>query len=237
MVVIKLRLHKISFLQTYPSKRRLSFFEKMKNESSLDPKIAFKFNLNDEIALRLSRSSAFSMPSMAQMYSSEIVLGSIRDIESSVFVRQALLGNPSLKPATSINNSLGFIYSKNKFSASLDLWEINYKNRIEIESPQAILNTDPFGEKITRNELGDLIGVTTSYFNEEKTKIKGLDFELNFSKDFNSLGNISYSIKGTNLFEFMTPDPALNGAYINRVGKFNYDSHTHSLPKTRINAF
>jgi len=79
--------------------------------------------------------------------------------------------------------------------------------------------------------------VTTSYFNEEKTKIKGLDFELNFSKDFNSLGNISYSIKGTNLFEFMTPDPALNGAYINRVGKFNYDSHTHSLPKTRINAF
>ena len=212
-------------------------FEKMKNESSLDPKIAFKFNLNDEIALRLSRSSAFSMPSMAQMYSSEIVLGSIRDIESSVFVRQALLGNPNLKPATSINNSLGFIYSKNNFSASLDLWEINYKNRIEIQSPQAILNTDPFGEKITRNELGDLIGVTTSYFNEEKTKIKGLDFELNFSKDFNSLGNISYSINGTNLFEFMTPDPALNGDFINRVGKFNYDSHTHSLPKTRINAF
>ena len=44
---------------------------KMKNESSLDPKIAFKFNLS-EIALRLSRGSAFSMPSMAQMYSSEM---------------------------------------------------------------------------------------------------------------------------------------------------------------------
>ena len=93
-----------------------------------------------------------------------------------------------------------------------------------------------FWRKITRNELGDLIGVTTSYFNEEKTKIKGLILSLTFLRIL-IIGNISYSIKGTNLFEFMTPDPALNGDFINRVGKFNYDSHTHSLPKTRINAF
>jgi len=55
---------------------------------------------------------------MAQMYSSEINLGSVRDINSSVFVRQASLGNPNLKSASSTNSNLGFIFQFNSLTLS-----------------------------------------------------------------------------------------------------------------------
>ncbi|MDA9610676.1 TonB-dependent receptor [Gammaproteobacteria bacterium] len=216
-------------------------FEEFENDSSFDPKISFKYIASKNITLRGSRSSSFSMPSMAQMFSSDINLGSVRDFNGdSPFVRQAQIGNPDLKPATSKNLNIGLIFENQKQRLSIDYWNINYKNRIEAQSAQVMLNTDPDGLSITRNSSGDLIGVTTTYFNEESTEVSGID--LNFNRRIltsNNFGNVSLSINSTTLIEFLTP--ALgnedNKTMINRVGKFNYDTNTHSLPKNRINAF
>ena len=146
-------------------------YESMKNQSSFDPKISFKYMVSDSFTIRFSKGTAFSSPSMAQMFSSEINLGSVRDISSSVFVRQASIGNPNLKPATSNNSNLGLIFQKNSLRLSFDIWEIDYEDRIEVESAQAILSSNPNGSSITRNEFGDLIGVTTTYFNEDNLSL------------------------------------------------------------------
>ena len=69
-------------------------YEEVKNDSSFDPKISIRHRLSNNVLLRASSSTAFAMPSMAQMYSSEINLGSVRDT-GNVFVRQAQLGNPA----------------------------------------------------------------------------------------------------------------------------------------------
>ena len=181
------------------------------------------------------------MPSMAQMFSSDINLGSVRDFNgNSPFVRQAQIGNPNLKPATSKNLNIGLIFENQKNRLSIDYWNIDYKNRIESQSAQVILNTDPNGPSITRNSSGDLIGVTTTYFNEESTEVSGVDLSFNrliASSDI--YGNVSLSINSTTLIEFLTPALGNEGSeiMINRVGKFNYDTNTHSLPKNRINAF
>ena len=51
------------------------------------------------------------MPSMAQMFSSEINLGSVRDLDdSSSFVRQARIGNEELKAATAESFNIGMTY-------------------------------------------------------------------------------------------------------------------------------
>jgi len=216
-------------------------FEEFENDSSFDPKISFKYIASENITLRGSRSSSFSMPSMAQMFSSDINLGSVRDFNGDLpFVRQAQIGNPDLKPATSKNLNIGLIFENQKQRLSIDYWSIDYKNRIEAQSAQVILNTDPDGLSITRNSSGDLVGVSTTYFNEESTEVSGVD--LNFNRlisTSDNYGNISLSINSTTLIKFLTP--ALgnenNEAMIDRVGKFNYDTNTHSLPKNRINAF
>ena len=211
-------------------------YESMKNESSFDPKISLKYNVADALTIRFSKGTAFSAPSMAQMYSSEINLGSVRDVNDSVFVRQASTGNPNLKPATSTNSNIGLIFQRNDLRISIDVWEIEYEDRVEVESAQAILSSNPFGPSITRNEFGDLIGVTTTYFNEDSTLVKGIDFQIQYLINLKQ-GDLSVNLMGTNLYDFKTPSLTNQNLMVNRVGKFNFDNHTFSLPKKRINSF
>ena len=215
-------------------------YEKLENESSFDPKFSFKYSTSDRFLIRGSIGTSFTSPSMAQMFSSEIQLGSVRDINNSPFIRLALLGNSNLKPATSKNLNLGFIWSiSNAMDITVDYWAIDYKDRIEVESAQVLLNNNPNGPRITRNQFGELIAVSTSYFNEETTEVKGLDIELNVFKS-SQYGDFSYTVKATELSEFLTPehhDGEEHLIMVNRVGKFNYDAHTHSLPKLRLNTF
>ena len=215
-------------------------YEKVDNFSSLDPKISLRFNPSDQITLRISRGTSFTMPSMGQMFSSDINLGSVRDLDNNIFVRQARIGNPDLKPATSTNSNFGFIYDSDINRFSLDYWKIDYRDRIEAESSQTILDLDPQGPSITRNENGDLIAVTTTYFNEENTLISGIDLSYEHYFDFNDNGQLEFALKGTSFFEFLTPDQNADGSesiLVNRIGKFNFDTHTHSLPRNRINTF
>ena len=211
-------------------------YESMKNESSFDPKISLKYKVADALTIRFSKGTAFSAPSMAQMYSSEINLGSVRDVNDSVFVRQASTGNPNLKPATSTNSNIGLIFQRNDLRISIDVWEIEYEDRVEVESAQAILSSNPFGSSITRNEFGDLIGVTTTYFNEDNTLVKGIDLQIQYLINLKQ-SDLSINLMGTNLSDFKTPSLTNQNLMINRVGKFNFDTHTFSLPKKRINSF
>ena len=218
-------------------------YEDFGNDSSFDPKLSFKFNPIDKVSIRASKSSSFSMPSMAQMFSSDINLGSVRDFNgNSPFVRQAQIGNPNLKPATSKNSNLGVIFNNINSKFSIDFWNIDYKNRIEVESSQAMLNLNPNGSSITRNSNGDLIGVTTTYFNEESTEVSGVDVSYETFINLERKGRVMFAIKGTSINKFLTPeikdeDGEEHIQMANRVGKFNYDANTHSLPKKRINAF
>ena len=215
-------------------------YERLENKSSFDPKFSFRYLASDRLLFRGSIGKSFTSPSMAQMFSSEIQLGSVRDINSSPFVRLALLGNSNLKPATSENMSLGFIWNiSDAIDLTLDYWTINYNNRIEVESAQVLLNNNPFGARITRNQFGELIAVSTSYFNEERTEVEGLDIALNIFKS-TQYGDFSYSVKATELSKFLTPEDTDGdepSIMVNRVGKFNYDANTHSLPKLRLNSF
>ena len=216
-------------------------FEEFENDSSFDPKVSFKYSMSNKITFRASKSSSFSMPSMAQMFSSDINLGSVRDYNGdSPFVRQARIGNPNLKPATSDNINIGLIFEDQGQRLSIDYWNIKYKDRIEAQSAQVILNTDPNGPSITRNTNNDLIGVTTTYFNEESTEVSGVDYSYDsLLVSSSKYGDIKLSINATVLIEFLTPALANEGleTMVNRVGKFNYDTNTHSLPKKKINAF
>ena len=212
-------------------------FEKFNNVSSFDPKLSFKYKLIDGFYLRASRGSSFSMPSMAQMYSSDINLGSIRDInDNNPFIRQAKIGNPELKPASSVNKNVGFLFTNSSQQIAIDYWSLDFTDRVTGESAQALLDQNPFGESVTRNENGDLIGVTTSYFNEENTKISGVDVSYKITIfESPDHGVLSANLEASSLEKFLTPSGVGTNKLINRIGKFNYDTHLYSLPKIRIN--
>ena len=232
------------FLESF-SLRVAGRYEDFGNDSSFDPKLSVKYIANNNLTIRASKSSSFSIPSMAQMFSSDINLGSVRDFNgTSPFVRQAQIGNPNLKPATSNNNNLGFIFNTGGQRLTVDLWDIDYKNRIEVQSAQAMLLSNPNGLSITRNIEGDLIGITTTYFNETNTEVSGFDLSYEALINLEKNGVIAFAIKGTSINKFLTPNNKINvveeehhNKMINRVGKYNYDANTHSLPKKRVNIF
>ena len=130
---------------------------------------------------------------MAQLFSSEIALGGVRDVingveqTSSLFVRVIQLGNSELKPASSTNTNLGLSWPLNEnASISVDFWKIDYKDRLELEDAQTKILDNPSSSSIQRNEFGDIVAVKTTFFNEEKTIVKGLDLSADYRKVFKS---------------------------------------------------
>ena len=227
-------------------------YEKAENDSSFDPKLSINFRPNDKLLIRGSVGTSFSTPSMAQLFSSEIALGGVRDVingveqSSSLFVRVIQMGNPNLKPATSTNSNLGLFWNLNdNISLSADFWKINYKDRLELEDAQTKIIENPENPDIQRNELGDITAVSTTFFNEEKTKVKGLDINFNYKKTLSNQTTLDLGINATHLFDYLTPEHEEAGDHedeheshmVNRVGRFNYNAHTHSLPRLRLNAF
>ena len=211
-------------------------YNKFKQIDSFNPKTSFNYSINSQLKVRGTYSESFVMPSMAQMFSSDINLGSVRDInDSSIFVRQALIGNENLEPAYSRNYNFAVMYNNNLTKLKIDYWNIKFKDRIELESTQTILNSDPYGDRVTRNDEDDLMAVTGTYFNEASTLLSGYDVSFNYSKNFKNL-LFSYTLNASRIDKFLTPNNS-NTQLINRSGYFNYDNHTFSMPKNRINTF
>ena len=216
-------------------------YEKIGSFSSFDPKISLRFSPLNNLTFRGSVGTSFSTPSMAQLNSSDIQLGGVRDVQNGIeqantlFVRIVQVGNPDLDPATSTNANFGLIWDLSEnLNFAMDYWTIDYKDRLELENAQTKLFSDPNGPDVTRNQFGTLIAVNTTFFNEKRTEVKGIDLSLSYFKETEKIGSFDLSIKATNLFDFLTPDGEV---MVNRVGRFNYAAHTHSLPRLRLNTF
>jgi len=216
-------------------------YEKIGSFSSFDPKISLRFSPLNNLTFRGSVGTSFSTPSMAQLNSSDIQLGGVRDVQNGIeqantlFVRIVQVGNPDLDPATSTNANFGLIWDLSEnLNFAMDYWTIDYKDRLELEDAQTKLFSDPNGPDVTRIQFGTLIAVNTTFFNEKRTEVKGIDLSLSYFKETEKIGSFDLSIKATNLFDFLTPDGEV---MVNRVGRFNYAAHTHSLPRLKLNAF
>ena len=216
-------------------------YEKIGSFSSFDPKISLRYSPLNNLTFRGSVGTSFSTPSMAQLNSSDIQLGGVRDVQNGIeqantlFVRIVQVGNPDLDPATSTNANFGLIWDiSENLNFAMDYWTIDYKDRLELEDAQTKLFSDPNGPDVTRNQFGTLIAINTTFFNEERTEVKGIDLSLSYFKETEKIGSFDLSIKATNLFDFLTPDGEV---MVNRVGRFNYAAHTHSLPRLRLNTF
>lgn len=229
-----------------------SRYEKIDGDSSVDPKLTLNYRPTSNLLVRGSIGTSFSTPSMAQLFNSEIALGGVRDVingveqTSSLFVRVIQLGNPDLKPATSTNTNVGLSWSfTESASLSFDFWKISYKDRLELEDAQTKIMENPNSSAVQRNEYGDIVAVQTTFFNEEKTIVKGLDLSLDYERLLSNGNKIDIDINATHLFKYLTPEhdeeeseenEDHSNHMVNRVGKFNYNAHTHSLPRLRLNA-
>jgi iron complex outermembrane receptor protein len=209
-------------------------YENLENDSSVDPKIAVRWQISDQLIMRASASTAFREPSLSQLNAASAAITSITDFnadgsaKSPAFVGVIATGNTDLKPEQSENYNLGLIYKPTDgLDFKLDYWRVDYTDLITVENAQGKIAADPSGNDIIRSEAGLLSSIKVDYFNSSSVKVEGIDFESTWriSDQFNVTLNASHFIS----YE-LTKE---NGEVIEAAGSFNHDNFARSLPETK----
>jgi iron complex outermembrane receptor protein len=152
--------------------------------STLNDKIATRFKLTDNINLRGSVSTGFRAPSLAQIYyntsftnfsssgATEVLLSANDSPVTKAF------GIESLNEEKAVNASLGFTVTKGNFTATIDGYMINVKDRIVLTG------------YFDATSLGLNVDAAQFFVNGADTKTRGLDVVLAWKKKFdeNTLG-------------------------------------------------
>jgi iron complex outermembrane receptor protein len=164
--------------------------------ATTNPKVSFRYQPNDAVVFRGSANKGFLAPSFAQLYSGRLS----QELPNGVIDQEGCAahpgdpafcaiprlnyntgGNPNLKPETSKQGTLGIVVEPMRgFSASLDFWAINIKDRILNRTPQVVLANYQFlPEYIIRNpQTGVIDHVEAGWINASGLKTRGADLGL-----------------------------------------------------------
>ena len=166
--------------------------------ATTNPKIAFRYQPTQTFLLRGSAGKGFLAPSFNQLYAGRLS----QELPNGVIDQEGCAahpgdpafcaidrldyntgGNPGLKPETSKQGTLGIVIEPFKnFSASVDWWAINIKDRILNRTPQTVLNNWQYlPQYIVRDQAtGAIDHVEAGWINAAGLKTRGVDIGLRY---------------------------------------------------------
>ncbi|WP_109809624.1 TonB-dependent receptor domain-containing protein [Sphingosinithalassobacter portus] len=157
---------------------------------TFDPKFGINFRPFPWLALRGSYSTAFRAPDLGEAVSDTVnsAVGQTVDpldpTDTGTFRVIRTVSNPNLKPEQSKNFNLGMTVEPiDRLQFSVDYFDFAFDDRITLESAQQVINADPNGPRIVRDQFGRLLSVDIGYFNAGATKTNGLDFRASYRFD------------------------------------------------------
>ncbi len=182
--------------------------------ATTNPKIAFRYQPTNWLLLRGSANKGFLAPSFTQLYTGLLRQELASGIEDKVgcaanptdlrFCAPERFdyvsgGNENLRPETSKQGTLGIVVEPFKgFSASLDWWAINIKDRILKRSATDVLkNPTVYAANIIRNSEGLIEFVDARWFNASGAKTRGIDLGLRGDGKFGDGYKWSATLDGT----------------------------------------
>lgn len=176
--------------------------------STTTPKAAVNWRIIPEISLRGSVSRAFQAPTIANGANSLIStgVGNVTDPTTTppdtTFRTIQTFGNPNLKPQTADVFNIGAtVLPMSRARVSLDYWHYKYKNQIQLQSAQAVVNAAPRGPAVIRDSSGNIQAVQVTSFNAPSgTATSGLDFAASVGFDIGEVAvtvrdNLTYLLK------------------------------------------
>jgi len=154
-------------------------------------------------------------------------------------------GNPGLKPETSTQKSVGFVYSpSNDFDMSIDYWQISITDRIGgvTEDQAFIINPEKYREAFglfyNGTQERDLLTFIDTDINIDQSFHKGVDWAFNLGFDFD-FGRYSTTLRGTYMIENKrSQEPDEEGApltYNSNLGRFGTNNAVSFRNKVNFN--
>jgi iron complex outermembrane receptor protein len=220
-------------------------YEALDSDSSLDPKLALRWQLTDELVVRGSMSTAFREASLVQQYNRGTSLQGLVDTtlppeaRGTLFIRVLTEGDTDLKPETSTNSNLGVVWTPNdNLSMRVDWWQFEYEDVITIENAQGKINADPNRQNpdVRRDDTGTLIGVSTNFLNASNVETDGFDVSADLNVPAGDAGDFGFQLAYSQFNSYEIPDTRTGrSGPRDVVGLFNHDNFVRSMPKAKWN--
>ncbi len=191
--------------------------------STLDPKIAFRWQPLDNLMFRTSYSTAFKAPTLPELYLGESI-SYVRVIDEAGCdanpgnpefcnanqYKQRSSGNADLEAEEAESFNFGVVYEPvDNLELKLDIYKIRNTNVIDQLSSQDIVDTNN-PALVERKDDGTIDYINNLYLNVAKQVVEGVDAEIAYSFDFgaNEFG-LKYKTSYLHTFERADSDGEL----------------------------
>lgn len=232
--------------------------------STINPKVAARFEATDWLTLRGSVGTTFRGPLASNVDANFVTALQGLTATGGNYKSVDIYGNPNLDPETAFTYNLGFIVNTGNFTFSADYWTYEFKDQIVITPADAIASyvgnnqTTGTAPVDCSSELVDLITfsgntcvqgtttgldiarVRTQYVNGPDVTVRGIDLAANYDIDA-GFGVVSIGGNATWNLAYKTDDFEVNGVLVapayDAVGFGNYFRDPGTLPEWRANGY
>lgn len=224
--------------------------------STFDPKVAGKWDVTNNLALRASAQNSFKGPTLNQLSGVDTTLQFVAP--TSAFKAVDQFGNPDLTPESAFSYNFGAIFQTGNFNASLDYYSFDFSDPIIVEEQSNIVARavaalatattadDAILSRITFNNplapsAASIARIRTNVVNGPDIQTSGIDLRINNTWDgLIAGGDLTLGIDGTYVIEYQVDSYFVEGVSIgggDYAGQFNRSNFTRSLPQTKANLF
>lgn len=186
-------------------------------------KVNGRYKIGENGAVRASYSTGFRAPTLHQRHLTNsqyiIVAGSNEPLLQGTLANNnpavKALGVPDLFAETSGNIAAGLTYKISRnLSASLDLYQIDVKDRVLFSSQIGALDGDLDGSDAVEKILVDNNVVAVQFFiNAGDTRTRGADLVLNYNSYDGFRASLAANMNSTTLDAISTPQALKDGGY------------------------
>ena len=183
--------------------------------SSTVPKIGLKWKPTPEFLLRANWGQGFRAPTLPEISpSTATFFTSVIDPRDGVSrqISGVFAGNPNLAAETSKSTTVGVVFEPTRdFNLGLNWYQIDWRNQVAAASLQTIVNGNGLVNGIRRGtvtrdpETGQVVSVTTGYYNQGKTVTSGVDIDAVYRLTTES-GKFAFRVGGSYIESFKVDD-------------------------------
>lgn len=221
--------------------RRTSDKSVNKDENDTTYKVSVSYRPNDNWLVRASIGTGFKAATMREIAAPRIDFGVTSSAYDCPFpssdprsagcfsekLQYAVFqeGFAGLKPETSEQKSIGFVYAPdNTFSFNMDWWEVNLEDQVQRLTQDQIFGdpvtySDLFTTKFNRGTGKDELAIIQAAVNIGESNNSGIDWGMNLTNEF-SFGELKTAFQGTYIIESERLRVGSEDIFDTSLGKF-----------------
>lgn len=224
---------------------------------TLDPKVAFKFQASDMLAIRGSAQTSFKGPTLNQLNEGKSTTLQLV-LATGAFKAVDQAGSADLDPEKAVSFNLGGIYTYKGLRATVDYYNFNFDDTIIVESQSSIVAAaaKPLSEGKTNAEapiisrltfepgpagrtLSNIGRIAANIVNGPTVQTSGVDLRVDYEFESGE-GEFTVGAEATVMLEYDVGSYQIEGVTIpsfDGLGYLNQGNFARPLPELKVHVF